>query len=532
MVTVVRTESQLARFNTARALFEKGFVDASNNKSSASSKAASSSGRSSRLNSDGSRHSLYTSSRSPSPVSPAAPSPLQRHQSAPAPVGRSPSPLQHVQQQQQKPAQQQQPLPPPSSNGQHGLTSTPNKMAPVGKPEPPAKTEKARISSKELIEKQKNWIQHFKGTGSVGGVAGVGLNNKPALQAKPAILLSSNNPDRLNQINSQNSKPVTAKIEPGATKEKKDWAKERSGVLSGWMASPTIHSSNNHHTLPSTVEPVFKESLNFSSTRQRFEKKESPVTTVASSVEVKETVQTETIAPAKSVPSVDPEPPRQEEKETVVPKTDSDGSASVIRPPSPVVSNEAEVSQVESVIEEALERIDRVEEKPVTASSPTTTSVDVSVTTTPATINPVTPAVTAAVTSIVSDETPPVSFLLNSSLPESEEVFFYDNSVTSARFDEWQLRTPTQLDDSPVLKSSAPLDFDALLSDGDETKQLEPDDEELFRTVSADLSETELSPISSPPPEFTKDVPSPYLPPRKFRFLSSCCGRRHSNFWF
>jgi len=262
-------------------------------------------------------------------------------------------------------------------------------MAPPSKPEPPAKTEKARISSKELIEKQKNWIQHFKGTGTGSS------NNKPAVQAKPAALLLSSN----NQINSNLSKPEVVK---------RDWSKERSGVLAhGWMASP-----NNIQN--SSSEP-----------------------TVLKTPEVKEIQQPE------EEPIINPVP-------------------------------EADVSQVESVIEEALERIDRNLEPVVS---------------------------------------PPSSFLLNSSLPESEEVY-YDNSVTSARFDEWQLRTPTQLDDSPVLKSnSTPLDFDALLSDGDETKQLEPDDEELFRAVSADLSETELSPISSPPPEFSKPENPPTISP-------------------
>ena len=38
---------------------------------------------------------------------------------------------------------------------------------------------------------------------------------------------------------------------------------------------------------------------------------------------------------------------------------------------------------------------------------------------------------------------------------EVAEVF-YDSSVTSARFDEWQLRTPTQLDDSPVFRKMPP----------------------------------------------------------------------------
>ena len=91
-----------------------------------------------------------------------------------------------------------------------------------------------------------------------------------------------------------------------------------------------------------------------------------------------------------------------------------------------------------------------------------------------------------------------------------ESQVFYDDSVTSgAQFDEWQLRTPTELDDAPVFKNA--LDFDALVSEGDESKQLEPDDEELFRTSSSESQSqsqsgaeesdaAELSPVSSPPP--------------------------------
>lgn len=80
-----------------------------------------------------------------------------------------------------------------------------------------------------------------------------------------------------------------------------------------------------------------------------------------------------------------------------------------------------------------------------------------------------------------------------------ESEVFYDSSVTSgAQFDEWQLRTPTELDDaSPVFKVA--LDFDALVSDIDESKQLEPDDEELFRTGSFS-SESDMETGATPPP--------------------------------
>ena len=65
--TVVRTESQLARFNTARALFEKlGFEDKKET-GKVITVEKSHSGRSSRVGSESSRHSHY-SSRSPSPL--------------------------------------------------------------------------------------------------------------------------------------------------------------------------------------------------------------------------------------------------------------------------------------------------------------------------------------------------------------------------------------------------------------------------------------------------------------------------------
>ena len=147
----------------------------------------------------------------------------------------------------------------------------------------------------------------------------------------------------------------------------------------------------------------------------------------------------------------------------------STDSGIVVHSPSALPTDAGPVAAVEAVIEETLDRIDKPESSPV-------------------------------------QEAGRALAPLNNSVQENEEVF-YDNSVTSARFDEWQLRTPTQLDDSPVFKS-ATLDFDALVSDDDEAKQLEPDDEKLFCT-SPEMSETDLSPLSSPPPEFCKEAASP-----------------------
>jgi hypothetical protein len=167
------------------------------------------------------------------------------------------------------------------------------------------------------------------------------------------------------------------------------------------------------------------------------------------------------------------------------------GGSDLLSTDSGIVVLAVENVTTEKVIEEALDRIDC--ENPV---SPPPASVPAG--------------------QVSSSHQSEKAASLNSSLQENEEVF-YDNSVTSARFDEWQLRTPTQLDDSPVFKS-ATLDFDALVSDGDEAKQLEPDDEELFRT-SSEMSETDLSPLSSPPPEFCKEPVSPAPPPSTYLFI-------------
>uniref|UniRef100_A0A0P5TUY7 Neurabin-1 n=1 Tax=Daphnia magna TaxID=35525 RepID=A0A0P5TUY7_9CRUS len=484
--TVVRTESQLARFNTARALFEKlGFED-KKDPSKGVTVEKSHSGRSSRVGSESSRHSHY-SSRSPSPLA------TERHQSAPGiRSGRSPSPNNAPVSDRNRGSSvdalrsartERKP-----TNGHEPKMETVqvqvvNKLnPPASKPEPPAKTDKTRISSKELIEKQKNWIQHFKGS------------SKPTAQLQTKTAL---NPEAINRINSEKKGPPSTNV--SINNEKETWAKERTGLLSGWMASPSVAVS------PPANKESSKESSYFLSARQRFEaqtkltERVTTTTTTSNRIDqsadnLNESFETrsnmssssvrtelnETASLNKSFRSASSETSVhcQLEKEDSGMKNGSDllstDSGIVVLPVEKVPAiNEA-------LIEEALDRIDC--EKPV---SP--------------------PAATQA--EQVSQPERTVS--LNNSLQENEEVF-YDNSVTSARFDEWQLRTPTQLDDSPVFKSAA-LDFDALVSDGDEAKQLEPDDEELFRT-SSEMSETDLSPLSSPPPEFCKEEVSPAPP--------------------
>lgn len=525
--TVVRTESQLARFNTARALFEKlGFEDKKETTTTTTTSVTkgvtiekSHSGRSSRI-SESSRHSHY-SSRSPSPSFAS-----ERHQSAPGiRTGRSPSPSNGLvsdrsrgssvdalrsARTEQKPTNGHSPserrvetvqvqvvnkMPPPTTpNGQ--------------KPEPPAKTDKARISSKELIEKQKNWIQHFKGS------------SKPALQAKPANF----NQEAINRINSEKKGPPVLSPVLAVNNDKDAWVKERTGLLSGWMASPSV---------PVPVSPPAvnnqesgKEGSYFLSARQRFEAQtklterssstSSSISTTSNQQRVQsmdnlnESFEIRSNSSASSVRTVELNESSsttasvslnksfRSSSETAVPVEPEEDSGSkssgellstdsgiVLQSPTvvPVVADNVSAA-VETVVDEALDRIDSEKSTvspPLPPSGPATNDKSVS---------------------------------LNNSLQENEEVF-YDNSVTSARFDEWQLRTPTQLDDSPVFKSAA-LDFDALVSDGDEAKQLEPDDEELFRT-SSEMSETDLSPLSSPPPEFYKEEASP-LPPSMFSF--------------
>jgi hypothetical protein len=512
--TVVRTESQLARFNTARALFEKlGFED-KKDASKGVTLEKSLSGRSSRVGSESSRHSHY-SSRSPSPLS------TERHQSAPGiRTGRSPSPNTTPVSDRNRgssvdalrSARTERKL---STNGhEHKMETVQvqvvNKVAtPPSKPEPPAKTDKARISSKELIEKQKNWIQHFKGS------------SKPTVQvqSKPSL-----NQEAINRINSEKKgpSPLPPNSPTNNEKEKEAWVKERAGLLSGWMASPAVPLPVSPTPPANNVLESSKESSYFLSARQRFEaqtKLTERVTTTSisstttssnriinqsvdnlnesfeirsnssnSSHSVRTVELNETSSLNKSFRStsgVTPIPSVELEKEEDDSSSKNGGGSGsdLLSTDSGIVVLPVENVTTEKVIEEALDRIDC--EKP---NSP--------------------PSAMAPAGQVSQSEKVVAS--LNNSLQENEEVF-YDNSVTSARFDEWQLRTPTQLDDSPVFKS-ATLDFDALVSDGDEAKQLEPDDEELFRT-SSEMSETDLSPLSSPPPEFSKEAISPAPPP-------------------
>ena len=384
------------------------------------------------------------------------------------------------------------------------------------KPELPAKTDKARISSKELIEKQKNWIQHFKGS-----VA------KPAVQAKPASL-SQEVMNNVNRINSEKKGPISP-ISPVSPvlpvhHDKDAWVKERTGLLSGWMASPSVPPPIGQQQ-EAAGQP--KEGSNmFLSARQRFEAQSTKTTVVtdrsgsvtssyrtqstdnlnesfemrsnstnsSAPIELNETdslnksFRPESAAGPTGLAGVlDPEEatgPKNGHTELL--STDS----GIVLIQSPTASLSA-ADSVQTVIEEALEKMDLDKEgPPIPAAAPA-----------------------APAAPLASNDKTSSSLNSSSSLVQESEEVFYDNSVTSARFDEWQLRTPTQLDDSPVYKSAA-LDFDALVSDGDEAKQLEPDEEELFRT-SSELSETDLSPISSPPPppELIQHTICPAPPP-------------------
>lgn len=481
---MVRTESQLARFNTARALFEKlGGEKEAPAKGTGVEKTPS--GRSSRLNSEGSRHSHY-SSRSPSPLAAS-----ERHQSAPGVrSARSPSPGSPARGSSVDTVLRAPVAQPKPTNGHAVQNNAPvvqvrvvdARMTPPNnaKPELPAKPERARISSKELIEKQKNWIQHFKGS------------VKPAVTAKPLLTASA---EANNRINSERKTPSVD------LKERDAWVKERNTLLTGWMASPGV-------TPPSSVfpagekqrEPVReqpKDGFSFMSTRQRFEaQSKTPEPAVSPRAErLNESVESRSSSRSSSrvadqlnesfALSKSPDSTAQE-------SDDAPRGADLVSTDSGIVVQTPDVK--------AEERVERPAEERDDVRGPEAVMDDEK----------------------RGEKTPPPAGeravqQLNSSLPESEEVF-YDNSVTSAGFNEWSLRTPTQLDDSPVTLQAASLDFDALVADADDVKQLEPDDEELFRT-SSELSESDLSPLSSPPPEFRKEDAEPALPPSNFFFL-------------
>ena len=584
VASVVRTGSQLARFNTARALFEKlGFSDdksapsAVPNLKEGSVCGSRSSGRSSRLNSESSRTS-HLSSRSPSPPGPVASAPT----SQPRPVtARSPSPsVDRIVQDKESlsssttnmsaPGQEANsagPMLPPTrmpaesppvvvaTNGKpaNGIKPSPPAAATTkeveirisgsnGKPELPAKPtpEKARISSKELIEKQKNWIQHFKAANSG--------TNKPPLQSKPSHNVIQETINKINekkdvQLRTDNHKPLEAN-KTTISSDKDEWKKERSTLLSGWMASPNVH-----HLSGSQSEQK-ENASNFHLARKRFELQSSKSTELLFNKQQQSTLllqqqhqysrsvdSVESVATAKEatllvrnsqadddetriqVDQVMPEVQKESEETAKVPEsleaapactvsfeeaeavknsvdlhsTDSGIVVSQVTEPAACTPVEPEVealseSQVESLIEEALDEMDRekTDEKkpePQHPLQPTTTS-----------------------TTIEKISTVPSASQPEAVIGVSNSDVYYDNSVTSAQFDQWQLRTPTQLDDSPVFKNQLDFDsLDALDADGDESKQLEPDEEDLFRT---DSEESDLSHIGSPPPEFRED----YIP--------------------
>ncbi|XP_063976441.1 neurabin-1 isoform X1 [Diachasmimorpha longicaudata] len=157
-VTVVRTESHVARFNNARALFEKLGEENKSNRPQA--KPTNFHGLRSRSSSANSGSGCTSPARSPRPCSPSPPGSCRDHLSNWSASVPALNAERHFE------------------NGHHGSDNS-ERMKPrvsskyeknygkenrrEDKPEKPEKPER-RLNSKELIEKQKNWTSHFSKT--------------------------------------------------------------------------------------------------------------------------------------------------------------------------------------------------------------------------------------------------------------------------------------------------------------------------------------------------------------------------------
>uniref|UniRef100_A0A182R152 Uncharacterized protein n=1 Tax=Anopheles farauti TaxID=69004 RepID=A0A182R152_9DIPT len=210
--TVVRTESHAARFNNARALFEKLGEGRVNRPPPFSIKMSHSSSKEDNLSDIGSGPD-----RSPSP---------KRKQ------------LQHQ---------------PPSaiSNGIGKLDS--NRILNQSrlkseKPEKPEKPER-KFNSRELIEKQKNWTSHFSKTRTTKGAGGGDFNRCDIIRTVPGTGIIAGAGTNVAPV--APAAPTTngnySAIPNGSAKEQQHpYAAERNGH------APAI---SNHHRLPSPSEP-------------------------------------------------------------------------------------------------------------------------------------------------------------------------------------------------------------------------------------------------------------------------------------
>ncbi|XP_050095955.1 uncharacterized protein LOC126577927 isoform X2 [Anopheles aquasalis] len=221
--TVVRTESHAARFNNARALFEKLGEGRVNRPPPFSIKMSHSSSKEDNLSDIGSG------------------------------PDRSPSPKRKLQQQQhQQPGQAM----PAISNGIGKLDS--NRILNQSrlkseKPEKPEKPER-KFNSRELIEKQKNWTSHFSKTRSSKGAGGGDFTRCDIIRTVPgtgiiggAAQSAASHPPATN--GTYGGATVTA-IPNGSSKESSPY-----GGPNGHPPLPPTTVLGGHHRLPSPSEP-------------------------------------------------------------------------------------------------------------------------------------------------------------------------------------------------------------------------------------------------------------------------------------
>ncbi|XP_050073274.1 uncharacterized protein LOC126561288 [Anopheles maculipalpis] len=220
--TVVRTESHAARFNNARALFEKLGEGRVNRPPPFSIKMSHSSSKEDNLSDIGSG------------------------------PDRSPSP---------KRKQMQQQPPSAISNGIGKLDS--NRILNQSrlkseKPEKPEKPER-KFNSRELIEKQKNWTSHFSKTRTTKGSGASDFNRCDIIRTVPGtgiIAGAGSNSSVTAAAPSVGSGPTTngnySAIPNGSSKEQLPFVAERNGPVVNHGHAPLIGS---HHRLPSPSEP-------------------------------------------------------------------------------------------------------------------------------------------------------------------------------------------------------------------------------------------------------------------------------------
>ncbi|XP_035914325.1 uncharacterized protein LOC118513075 isoform X2 [Anopheles stephensi] len=218
--TVVRTESHAARFNNARALFEKLGEGRVNRPPPFSIKMSHSSSKEDNLSDIGSG------------------------------PDRSPSP---------KRKQLQQQPPSAISNGIGKLDS--NRILNQSrlkseKPEKPEKPER-KFNSRELIEKQKNWTSHFSKTRTTKGSGASEFNRCDIIRTVPGTgIIAGAGSNTTTATPSVGSGPTTngnySAIPNGSSKEQLPFAAERNGPAVNHGHAPLISS---HHRLPSPSEP-------------------------------------------------------------------------------------------------------------------------------------------------------------------------------------------------------------------------------------------------------------------------------------